>query len=846
MPSLRSAPKMGNRSLRAGLALTAILILATWAAKSNPFPPAQPGKSSSQAETLLSEAQVLFQQGSFEEAKGKILAALKNDPSSVEAYNLLGIVYGQEKDYRRAVEALQEALKLDPKSTRTLNNLGNTYVAAGRLDQAEQEFRAALRLEPSNRDANYNLGLVLMARGHPADAVACFQRVHPADAQTLFNLIRAFLRSGQTQAGLKLASEVSARSKDDVRLHFTLGLLLASEKQYAAAARELESADALAPRTFEILFNLGQVYLRTGDYAKSELVLQRALKLQPDSVDALYLLAQAEDGQKKIVDALELLVRAHKLAPRNTDVIFLVARLSMDQNYYEDAIPLLEQGITVAPNRPDLHAALGESYFMSGKVEKAIDEFNKLIQLDPSARSYALMALCYRHLGRFDEARKYLDAGLKQDPHNATCLFNLGYIESRQGNNAVAEKLFEQTLQANPDYSEALLELASLRMAEKKYAEALPLLKRYVKVDRHPAPGYYKLATAERNLHQMDAAERDMRVFQTLSKDTSGGPMPFQHLFDYLNNRASLPTQAQEQLDLAQLIDQTKKYPDQPRNFYLLADAYLKLGKPQEAEQAIAQLDQMSGGDFRTQTGVGVLLARYRLYDAAIQHFQKALEANPESDDVKFDLANAYFRKGEYAQALEVLERISPQGQQDDTVLSLLADVQSHLGHTGEAAKILEGAIAKNPDNDQYALSLALDELREGDLASADKTLTKGLARIPDSGKILWGLGIVAALEGNTVEAEARLQRAVELLPEWSASYSVLGVFYYQTGQIAKAREVLSRFKQANPQGGLDVQRIEETLARAPANSSAVPVPLSPAGKQQFLQIALTLADRTL
>ncbi len=67
------------------------------------------------------------------------------------------------------------------------------------------------------------------------------------------------------------------------------------------------------------------------------------------------------------MDALDLLARAHKLAPEDTDIIFLLARVSMSQNYFEDAIPLLESGLKVAPKRADLHAALGESYFMSEK-----------------------------------------------------------------------------------------------------------------------------------------------------------------------------------------------------------------------------------------------------------------------------------------------------------------------------------------------------------------------------------------------------------------------------------------------------------------------------------------------
>src|SRR2546430_12380805 len=90
------------------------------------------------------------------------------------------------------------------------------------------------------------------------------------------------------------------------------------------------------------------------------------------------------------------------------------------------------------------------------------------------------------------------------------------------------------------------------------------------------------------------------------------------------------------------------------------------------------------------------------------------------------------------------------------------------------------------------------------DLPGAQQTLQRGLARIPSSGKILWGLGIVSVLQGNTAQAAQQLERAVDLLPEWAGSYSTLGVFYYQTGQFEKAREVLNRFKGSSA-GGLDV-----------------------------------------
>jgi len=786
-----------------------------------------------------------LRQGSVEEAKQRIEEQLKLNPSSVEGYNLLGIAYSSEKDYDNALKALQQALTLDPNSTRTHNNLGNLYVSQEKFDLAENELGKVLRVDPTNREANYNLGLVLMARHSPAAAILQLQRVRPADVATRFNLVRAYLQAGRTAEGLTMARALSAQNKDDVQLHFTLGALLGAEKQYSAGQLELERANALQPETFEILFSLGQAYLRGGDYTKAEVVLNRALKLNPESAATLASLAQVDSGLNRPVDALDLLARAHKLAPEDTNIILLLARLSMAQSYFEDATPLLESGLKIAPKRADLHAALGESYFMTDRVEKAIEEFKVLVDLNPSAPSYAALGLSYRHLGRFDESRKSFQHGLKLDPRNASCLFNLGYIEKRQGNQAAAERLFQQALKSNPNFSEALLELANLRIADKKFEEAAILLRRYVKVSSDPASGYYKLAMVERSLHQTEAAQRDLALFQTASKDSSSGTHTYQHLFEYLDSRSNLAPQARTQLDESELLEQVKKHPERPQELYLLAETYLKLGKRDDARSTIAQLDQVSAGDYRIQTGVGVLLARYHLYDDAILHFQTALQSSSDSDDVKFDLADAYFRKALYDQALEAALKVSPAGQQDAAFLALLGDIYSHLGNTSKAEEIFRDAISRNPDNDQSYLSLTLVQLRSQDLSGAEQTLQKGLARIPSSGKIQWGLGIVSALEGNTAQAAERLERAVELLPEWPGSYSTLGVFYFQTGQIAKAREVLDRFKGSNT-GGLDVNRIEEVLSRAPANSSSAHEPMSMTARQQLLQLALSLADRTL
>lgn len=791
----------------------------------------------------LRDAEALLSQHRLAEARTAALEELKKH-QTVDAYNLLGIIESDQQDYPAAIDSFNQALRLNPRSTKTLNNLGSAYAAQKEWNLAQNEFRLVLRLDPSNADANYNLGVLLMMKGSAADAIPHFQRVH--SAQSELNLVRAYLQAHRTAEALQTAEALSSKNKADVQVQFSLGVLLASELQYKAAQRMLDRADALQPESFEILFNLGQVLLRTGDNTRAELTLNRALKLQPDSTEALYLLGQTYNAQSRPLDALNILMKAHKNAPDNVDIIFLMAQVTMSQNYYEDAIPLLESGLKIAPQRPDLLAALGESYFMAGRTQKAIDTFTSLLEIDKSARSYAFLGLSYRNLGRFDEAKSYFQRGLANEPHNSTCLFNLGFIAERQGDAVAADRFFQQTLQFNPQYSEALLELANLRTAARRLPEAETLLRRYVKVARDPADGYYKLAMVERSLHETDAANRDLNVFKSLSRNTRSGPYPFQSLFDYLDNRSQLATGARQQLDITELKNEIQRHPNQPENLYMLAEAYLKAGKMDDARDAIQQLDTLSANDYRTLNGAGVLLARYRLYDDALRQFQSAIQANPDSDEVKFNLADAYFRKADYSKALAIAGEISEAGRRDDAYLTLMGDILAHVGDTDRAAGIFRDAITRNPDNDQNYLSLALIDLRSDNIGAAQQILIKGQSRIPASGKIYWGLGLASAMSGNIDQAASRLERAVDLLPEWPGAYSTLGVFYFQIGEIDKAREVLKRFRDSSVGPSLDISRIEQVLDQAAHQPPREAGELSAENRKQLLQFAIALADKTL
>src|SRR5882757_9491944 len=154
--------KGSEPGLRGISALVLMLVLCGGYAKSQQSSSiAGPKKSPPTAgQSPFQEAESLIEQGLVEQAKEKIQEQLKLNPTSVEAFNLLGIVCTNQKEYGNALDAFQHALKLNPNSTKTHNNLANLYVIQEKSDLAERELRRVLQLDPANRDGNYNLGLL--------------------------------------------------------------------------------------------------------------------------------------------------------------------------------------------------------------------------------------------------------------------------------------------------------------------------------------------------------------------------------------------------------------------------------------------------------------------------------------------------------------------------------------------------------------------------------------------------------------------------------------------------------------------------------------------------------------
>ena len=228
-----------------------------------------------------------------------------------------------------------------------------------------------------------------------------------------------------------------------------------AKKNYEDAIASLNKALCLKPGDSQTLRNLGAVYAFMGDYLRAEQFFNQGLKAAPADTDLVAAVKQARTG------------RAAQL---------------IDEKKLDEAIEYYQQLLKDDPKNGDLWAGLGDAAFAKARAA------------DSSTRkaAYCQAADAYAKAGA-------LKPGVVELPFNAAVCY------SNCGNLAAAEAQWQAALVAKKDDREALMNLSSVLVDEKKFPEAINAAMKSVALDPKDKVGHRQLGAiftkAQDNLH---------------------------------------------------------------------------------------------------------------------------------------------------------------------------------------------------------------------------------------------------------------------------------------------------------------------------------------------------------
>lgn len=131
---------------------------------------------------LLDEAEAFHKAGELEKAEQKYIEAISHAPSSVPAFQQLGELYLEEKEYEHAKESLAYALKLEPKNAELLLDLASIHSAMGEHAAALSCCQQAVTAEPNdpkNLHALLDASIVMQERELAERTLRQLEAVNP-------------------------------------------------------------------------------------------------------------------------------------------------------------------------------------------------------------------------------------------------------------------------------------------------------------------------------------------------------------------------------------------------------------------------------------------------------------------------------------------------------------------------------------------------------------------------------------------------------------------------------------------------------------------------------------------
>ena len=296
------------------------------------------------------------------------------------------------------------------------------------------------------------------------------------------------------------------------------GIAAFQRGDYQAARKDLERA----PNDPRARLFLALTRAATGGCEAAIPELTRGFAAGEDRRLAGLALAQCQVGAKRFAEAGAVVAQLEKLYPSDADVLYVSADYHMKA--WNDAIYRMYQK---APSSYRVDQLSAEVFETQGKYTEAVAEYRKAIEKNPKA-----INLHYR-LGRallqqshdpavLEQARKEFETELRMNPSDAVAEYQVAQILAAEQKKAEAAPHFERAAELRPDFPEALIAVAKLRMEARRYPDAIALLQRAVKLQPRNETAHYNLMMAYRNAGRTADADREKAELDKLQKPPEG------------------------------------------------------------------------------------------------------------------------------------------------------------------------------------------------------------------------------------------------------------------------------------------------------------------------------------
>lgn len=544
----------------------------------------------------------------------------------------------------------------------------------------------------------------------------------------------------------------------------------------------------------EARYLLGVTYHEGRDYRLAEQELRRAQELGYQASRVLPALARsllALGAFQKVLDEVPNDERAS--AASQAEVLTLRARALAGLKQEDKSRELLGQALAKQPDFPD-----------------------------------ALLELARREAGalKLDQASSLVERVIGQSPRHVEAWLMKGEIARLRMDKGGLLFANDKVLEIDPDNSVALLNIASVRIAEEKIDEARELVARARAIAPMNVMATYTQALIEFRVRDFKAANDAILQVLKVAPDH----LPSVLLAGAIQAELGWYGQAQAHL--------TTALAGAPDNLFarkLLISTLTRGGQTLRAVEVLQIGLKQAPDDAQLLSLAGELHLQSGEYGKAAEYFERSAKRNPQDalarsrlglsrlasgeterafadmeSAVVIDATNSlpdrvlivsHLRRGNYDQAMKAMASLEKKQPNHPATFNLKAAIYLGKKDTPNARKQFERALELQPTFLAAAKNLAQLDLQEKNPAAARNRLEGLLVKEPDNLSVLLALAELGPALGATQQEQVDwLGRARKANPQSVYPPLMLARLYGQAGEAKKALDLAQQVQANNPE----------------------------------------------
>ena len=469
------------------------------------------------------------------------------------AYYHFLIALEAEKNYQFEKAALhyKKIVKYDPETASFAEKLVRLLLRTGQLDEAVKAGEEGLKRFPNNKHIHMDIADILAALGKEDTAIYHYEKVSQIDPK-------------------------------NSRALFLKGIIFEKQGKWDQAKAMYSQGTKMEHNNPLGQFYLGRAYLQNGELEEAEKSFQMSVILKPNLLHARKYLAWVYELLEKNEEALK---EYNLLLKLNTDDTFIKERVENLKSplnpAYKNETPIFKGIPEKLAKQPNVHMRIAAIYFEENLFLRALDEFQLVLAADNHKDPHVLMARIYENQKRLDKAIEEFEKLRKLEPQSMDILRYSARLYHLNDDTKAAIDLLKQAIKMEPNNDQIYHSLALAYMSTKENDKAVESLEKALALNPQRDSYYFELGALKEKTGDFKGAIENMRRAIEINPLHSNAHNFLGYIY------------ALEGRDLDRALEHLKKaLTIQPRNGYFLDSLGWIYFKKGDSEKALLQIQK--------------------------------------------------------------------------------------------------------------------------------------------------------------------------------------------------------------------------------------------------------------